>query len=67
LERAEIKKVALELGKTLSENELNKTMKIIDTNGDGKISFEEFYVWWHHGVTNKLEELVYIRMKSMKI
>jgi Ca2+-binding EF-hand superfamily protein len=67
LERAEIKKVALELGKTLSENELNKTMKIIDTNGDGKISFEEFYVWWLHGVTNKLEELVYLRMKSMKI
>lgn len=23
-----------------------KLMKVVDTNGDGKISFEEFWQWW---------------------
>ncbi len=38
---------------------------MIDLNKDGKISFEEFNVWWKHGVTGKFEELVYLRMKSL--
>lgn len=42
-------------------------MKLIDTNKDGKISFEEFSTWWHHGKTNKLEELVWLRMKSLRL
>ena len=40
---------------------------MIDLNKDGKISFDEFYIWWHHGATNKLEELVYLRMKSLQL
>ena len=40
-------------------------MKCIDLNGDGKISFNEFYIWWHHGVNKKMENLVYARMKGL--
>lgn len=41
-------------------------MKSLDRNGDGKVNFEDFYVWWHHGITNKLEPLVKIRMKGIQ-
>lgn len=65
LEKDEIKKVSEELGKPLTPEELDKVMKMMDLNKDGKISFDEFYVWWHHGVSNKLEDLVKYRMKGL--
>ena len=42
-------------------------MKLLDLNGDGKISLDEFNTWWLHGKTNKLEELVWLRMKSLRL
>ena len=42
-------------------------MKLLDLNKDGKISLEEFNFWWTHGKTSKLEELVWLRMKSLKL
>jgi Ca2+-binding EF-hand superfamily protein len=50
-----------------SEEELDKTMKLLDLNKDGKISLDEFNTWWIHGKTNKLEELVWLRMKSLRL
>jgi Ca2+-binding EF-hand superfamily protein len=55
--------VGKELGQEISEPEINKVFKYIDTDGDGKISFEEFYEWWLHGKQNKLEKLVFMKMK----
>ena len=48
LEREEIKKCAEELGTPFtSDAELDKTMKLLDLNKDGKISLNEFNAWWN--------------------
>lgn len=39
----------------------------IDTNHDGKLSFEEFYTWWLYGASDKFEALIYYKLKAMKL
>ena len=36
-------------------------------NKDGKISFEEFWDWWTYGRANKLERLVFLKLKAMNL
>lgn len=38
-----LKRVAKELGESLSEEELREMVERADSNGDGEISFEDFY------------------------
>ena len=38
----------------------------MDLDGNGKISFDEFYQWWHHGINNNLRNLVQLKMKAMR-
>ncbi|PFH38011.1 centrin 2 [Besnoitia besnoiti] len=38
-----LKRVAKELGETMSEDELREMLERADSNGDGEISFEDFY------------------------
>jgi len=45
----EIGAAAKELGVDMSEKEVQKMMKTLDTNKDGKISLEEFIEWWKTG------------------
>ena len=42
IDMAELRAAASELRLTSSEEELNALMQKVDTDGDGKISFEEF-------------------------
>ena len=44
--QAELNKLCMEMGARLSEDELKIALKVLDTNGDGKIEFDEFKVWW---------------------
>lgn len=43
------KAVLLESGRHLSEDELHKIMSDADTNGDGRIDYEEFVQMMLHG------------------
>eukprot|EP00917_Polyrhabdina_sp_WS-2016_P014000 GHVP01030590.1.p1 GENE.GHVP01030590.1~~GHVP01030590.1.p1 ORF type:complete len:145 (+),score=33.51 GHVP01030590.1:507-941(+) len=38
-----LRRVAKELGETMSEEELREMLERADSNGDGEISFEDFY------------------------
>ena len=38
-----LKRVAKELGETMTEEELREMIERADSNGDGEISFEDFY------------------------
>jgi Ca2+-binding EF-hand superfamily protein len=46
LDPAEFKKLAVQIGANLSDAEVAELMKAIDTDGDGVITFDEFYVWF---------------------
>jgi hypothetical protein len=46
LDSEELYQVCADLGLQLDEEELEAALAILDENGDGSISFEEFYDWW---------------------
>jgi len=43
---AELRAICMEMGVFLSEEELRIAIHIMDTDGNGKIEFEEFKRWW---------------------
>mmetsp|Transcript_15717 Transcript_15717/g.28724 ORF Transcript_15717/g.28724 Transcript_15717/m.28724 type:complete len:359 (+) Transcript_15717:99-1175(+) len=45
----ELRHISQKLGQNLSDEELQLAMADLDTNGDGKISLEEFTHWWKSG------------------
>ena len=67
IELNELKDVAAALGETLPQDQLNEIVKKLDTNGDGKISLDEFKFWWSNGLKGKLGELVFLKAKSMQM
>jgi len=42
----ELRAICMEMGALLSEEELRIAIHIMDTDGNGKIEFEEFKRWW---------------------
>jgi Ca2+-binding EF-hand superfamily protein len=38
--------ICADMGTTLNKNELESALFMLDKNGDGKVSLEEFQVWW---------------------
>ena len=46
VDKEELQHLCMEMGTRLTEDELNLAVKIIDTNGDGKIAFPDFKKWW---------------------
>ncbi|KJE93370.1 hypothetical protein CAOG_04169 [Capsaspora owczarzaki ATCC 30864] len=46
LDSAELKSLCYDLGHPLSPVELDLALKMLDENGDGKISYNEFAQWW---------------------
>jgi Ca2+-binding EF-hand superfamily protein len=37
------------MGLIMTDNERNQMFTEMDTNNDGKISYNEFLNWWHNG------------------
>jgi hypothetical protein len=46
LDSEELREVCADLGLVLDDDELEAALAILDENGDGDISFEEFCDWW---------------------
>jgi hypothetical protein len=49
LDREEVKNLALRLGKTMSETDVDIAMHEMDTDRSGEVDFQEFYKWWDRG------------------
>lgn len=45
----ELTLVSQQLGKPLSKEEIEECVKIIDSDGNGQITFDEFAYWWIGG------------------
>jgi len=43
---AELRSICMEMGALLTEEELRIAVRVLDTDGNGKIEFEEFKRWW---------------------
>ncbi|KAL4451067.1 hypothetical protein ABPG74_021389 [Tetrahymena malaccensis] len=63
----EIGNLAKELGLKIKNEDIQQIFLDLDQNSDKKISFEEFWAWWSSGKPNKLEKLVYYKLKGMKL
>lgn len=50
----------------MSDYNVKKIIKNLDIDKDGKVSFDEFYLWWLHGKKNGLEDVVFLQMKTQK-
>ena len=50
VDASELRLMCGELGRELSEEDLSRVMGRLDTNGDGKIGFDEFLSWWNVGL-----------------
>jgi len=67
IERNEIKDVAQKLGEELSEQEIDQIFKDIDSDGNKRISLEEFINWWQYGKLNQMEKLLKLKLKAGSI
>eukprot|EP00831_Metopus_contortus_P003509 TRINITY_DN1129_c0_g1_i1.p1 TRINITY_DN1129_c0_g1~~TRINITY_DN1129_c0_g1_i1.p1 ORF type:complete len:207 (-),score=35.01 TRINITY_DN1129_c0_g1_i1:3-623(-) len=49
LDADELMLASKELGKEITKEKADKIVKKMDTDGDGKVSFQEFAFWWESG------------------
>jgi hypothetical protein len=66
----ELKAVSKELGRELTDAEIESSIKELDENKDGKISFEEFKHWWFSGRQNLsplMKRFINLIIKTQKL
>ncbi len=53
LDRDELRQVLKKMGKNLTEEQLDKTMRQVDEDGSGEVEFEEFETWWDRHMSSE--------------
>ncbi|CAD8110193.1 unnamed protein product [Paramecium primaurelia] len=67
VESNELIEISRQMNEEITQDDVDRLMKVVDQNGDGKISFEEFWDWWQFGKNDKLEKLVFMKLKLMNM
>ncbi|CAD8200201.1 unnamed protein product [Paramecium octaurelia] len=66
IDKEEIKELAKNVGLDWSDHKLEKIISALDTNGDGKISFEEFYEYFLYGEQKDMDKLMEMKFQHIK-
>jgi hypothetical protein len=69
IDRGELKMVADSLGVSLDASQVSNMIADIDLNGDGKISPDEFQLWWlsgRNGTTGSMSQLLAAKLGGVK-
>jgi hypothetical protein len=67
IDMLEIAGAAKELGITVTQEEVKSLFTEIDSNHDGKVSFEEFYAWWSIGKTKDSPKINAMKLKALNL
>ena len=51
IDKHELLAMCKEMGRVLSPFEHENAMRVLDSNQDGTVSYEEFLAWWAHGLS----------------
>ena len=51
IDAAELQRLLASLGKEMSDAEVAETLTLLDTDGNGAVSYDEFMVWWAEGLS----------------
>ena len=53
LDREALRRLVESLGRDLSEHDLDAALGALDTSGNGRVSFDEFFEWFKNGLSVK--------------
>jgi len=51
IDAAELQRLLASLGKEMSDAEVAETLALLDADGNGAVSYDEFMVWWAEGLS----------------
>jgi hypothetical protein len=69
IDKNELKGVAAELGLNMGQIDIENMIKDLDLNGDGKISTDEFNLWWlagRKGSTGTMSQMLSAKLGGEK-